>query len=102
VKYKKTKQKGKKMKENPKKTTEPQTAAEVLKELNLFTPWVETRGAKRKYFFDKLQPGQIIKQVVKSKKARAIHTAMLTSAKQQGFKITIQNKGTFLKIKMIK
>lgn len=90
------------MQKNKKTTSNPQSTKEILEELKIFTPWVEARGAKRKYFFDKMQPGQIITRPVKRKKSRAIHTAMLTSAKQQGFRITIQNKGTFLKIKMIK
>lgn len=85
-----------------KHSSDPQSTEEILRELNIAAPWIEARGGKRKYFFHQMQPGEIIIRPVSLKKARAVHTAMLSSAKKQGFKITIQNKGTFLKIKRIK
>jgi hypothetical protein len=79
-----------------------QSTEEILRELNIAAPWIEARGAKRKYFFHQIEPGQVITRPVSLRKSRAVHTAMLKAAKNQGIHVTIQNKGLFLKIKRIK
>ena len=76
--------------------------SEILKSLNIPAPWIEARGRKPKYFFHQMQPGEIITRAVSLQKARTIQTAMKQAANRQGIEITIQNKGTFLKIKRIK
>lgn len=75
---------------------------DILNQLGIVAPWKEARGRKPKYFFHTMQPGQIIEKPVALNKARAIQTAMKNAANRQGFKVTIQNKGNFLRIKLIK
>lgn len=84
------------------RTGGPESTADILKGLGIQAPWIESRGRKPIYFFHDMQPGQIKIKNVPLKKARSIQTSIKNAANRQGIKITIQNKGTFLKIKRIK
>lgn len=83
-------------------TGQPESIQEILKGLGIAAPWIESRGRKPKYFFHTMKPGEIITRPVSLQKGRTIQTSMKNAANRQGIKITIQNKGTFLKIKRIK
>jgi len=61
--------------------------------------WRETRGRKKKYFFDQIEPGKVLYFSVAVQKARNIQTAMKRAARKEKVKIEIQNHGTYLLIK---
>ena len=76
-----------------------ETISDILRQLNIPPPWEETRGPKYKYFFHTMKRGDIIKKEVPLRRARNIQTAMILSAKKQGFDVTIQNHGSYLLIR---
>ena len=76
-----------------------QSIEEILRELNLVPPWIETRGPKRKYFFHTMKKGQVIKKDVPVCRSRNIQVSIKQAANKQGFDVTVQNHGSYLLIR---
>ena len=85
------------------KSKEPESIGSILKDLNLIQTWDETRGKKRKYYFEHMKRGEIRKKIILfGQKSRVIQTSMKQAANRTGILITIQNHGSYLLIKRIK